>query len=112
MRTLVETVYVDPKIEQYILDLVIATRKPAEYDFADLARFIEYGASPRASIYLLLSARALAFIRGRAYVVPQDVKDIGPDVMRHRIITTYEADAEGISIEHIVARLFAETMVP
>jgi MoxR-like ATPase len=112
MRTLVATVYVDPKIEDYILDLVLATRKPAEHGFGDLARFIEYGASPRASIYLLLSARALAFLRGRAYVVPQDVKDIGPDVLRHRIITTYEADAEGITVEQIINRLFAETTVP
>jgi MoxR-like ATPase len=112
MRTLVESVYVDHKIEQYILDLVIATRRPAEHGFADLAPFIEYGASPRASIYLLLAARALAFIRGRGYVIPQDIKDIGPDVLRHRIITTYQADAEGMSVEQIVRRLFAETAVP
>lgn len=112
IRSLVETVYLDEKIEKYILDLVTATRQPAEYGFADLARFIEYGASPRASIYLLLAARALAFMRGRGYVVPQDVKDIGPDVLRHRIITTYEADAEGITVEQIISRLFAETAVP
>jgi len=112
MRRLVESVYVDPKIGQYILDLVIATRNPGLHGFADLARFIEYGASPRASIYMLLAARALAFIRGRGYVVPQDVKDIGPDVLRHRIIITYEADAEGVTVEQIITRLFAETSVP
>lgn len=112
MRELAASVYVDSKIEQYILDVVTATRAPAECGFADLARFIEYGASPRASIYMLLAARALAFIRGRGYVVPQDIKDIGPDVLRHRIITTYEADAEGVTIEQIISRLFAETAVP
>jgi len=112
MRALVDTVYVDEKIEQYILDLVSATRNPAAYGCADLERFIDYGASPRASIYLLLAARALAFLRGRGYVVPQDIKDIGPDVLRHRIIITYEADAEKVTVEQIISRLFAETAVP
>ncbi len=112
IRSLVETVYIDEKIEKYILDLVTATRNPAGHGFADLERFIQYGASPRASIYLLLAARAMAFLRGRGYVTPQDVKDIGPDVLRHRIITTYEADAEGITVEQIISRLFAETAVP
>ncbi|MDD2366851.1 MAG: AAA family ATPase [Desulfuromonadaceae bacterium] len=112
MRALVDTVYVDEKIEKYILDLVTATRNPAAYGFADLEAFIGYGASPRASIYMLLAGRALAFLRGRGYVVPQDIKDIGPDVLRHRIITTYEADAENITVEQIITRLFAETAVP
>lgn len=112
MRSLVGKVYVDKKIEEYILDLVIATRKPAEHGFVDCQRFIEYGASPRASIYLLLAARAVAFIRGREYVVPQDVKDIAPEVLRHRIITTYEADAEGVTAEFLINRLLLETAVP
>jgi MoxR-like ATPase len=112
MRSLVETVYLDEKIEQYILDLVIATRKPAEHGLVDLERFIAYGASTRASIYLLLAARALAFIRCRGYVIPQDVRDIAPDVLRHRIITTYEADAEGIDVEQIIARILKATDVP
>lgn len=112
IRSLVGSVYIDEKIEKYILDLVTATRNPAGHGFADLERFIQYGASPRASIYLLLAARAMAFLRGRGYVTPQDVKDIGPDVLRHRIITTYEADAEGITVEQIISRLFAETAVP
>lgn len=112
LRSLIDSIYVDEKIDKYILDLVLATRRPADYGFGDLERFIAYGASPRASIYLALAARAMAFIRGRAYVVPQDIKDIGPDVLCHRIITTYEADAEGLSVERIVERFFAETEVP
>lgn len=112
LRSLIDSIYVDEKIEKYILDLVLATRRPAEYGFGDLERFIAYGASPRASIYLALAARAMAFLRGRAYVVPQDIKDIGPDVLCHRIITTYEADVEGLTVERIVERLLAETEVP
>jgi MoxR-like ATPase len=112
MRALVDSVYVDEKIEKYILDLVSATRNPSLYGFADLGRLIDYGASPRASIYMVLAGRALAFLRGRGYVVPQDIKDIGPDVLRHRIIITYEADVEKITVEQIINRLFAETAVP
>lgn len=111
-RSLVDEVYLDEKIERYILDIVFATREPAGHGFADLERFIAYGASPRASIYLAVATRALAFIRGRGYVIPQDVKDIGPDLLRHRIITTYEADAEGVAVERIIERIFAETEVP
>jgi MoxR-like ATPase len=111
-RSLVDAIYLDGKIEKYILDLVFATREPAVHGLADLARFIAYGASPRASIYLAVAARALALIRGRGYVIPQDIKEIGPDILRHRIITTYEADAEGITVEDVIGRLFAETEVP
>jgi len=111
-RSLVDAIYLDEKIEKYILDLVFATREPARHGLAELARFIAYGASPRASIYLAVAARALALLRGRGYVIPHDVKEIGPDILRHRIITTYEADAEGITVEHILERLFAETEVP
>jgi MoxR-like ATPase len=111
-RSLVDAIYLDGKIEKYILDLVFATREPAVHGLADLARFIAYGASPRASIYLAVAARALALIRGRGYVIPQDIKEIGPDILRHRIITTYEADAEGVTVEDVIGRLFAETEVP
>ena len=112
MRALVDTIYLDEKIEKYIIDIVFATREPARHGFADLARFITYGASPRASINLLLACRAMAFLRGRAYAVPQDVKDMAPDVLRHRIIPSYEADAEGITVEWLIGRLLAETEVP
>ncbi len=112
MRALIDTLYVDEKIEKYILDLVFATREPARHGFADLARFISYGASPRASINLTLAARAIAFLRGRGYVVPQDVKDIAPEVLRHRIIPSYEADVEGITVDAMIDRLLAETQVP
>ena len=112
MRTLVDALYLDEKIEKYILDLVFATREPARYGFADLERFITYGASPRASINLVLAARAMALLRGRGYVVPQDVKEVAPDVLRHRIIPSYEADADGVSVDDIIGRLLAETEVP
>jgi MoxR-like ATPase len=112
MRALVDAIYLDPKIEKYIIDLVFATRQPADYGFAELARFITYGASPRASINLVLASRAMAFMRGRGYVVPQDVKDIAPEVLRHRIIPSYEADAEGITVDWLINRLLAETEVP
>ncbi|MCU0841327.1 MAG: AAA family ATPase [Thiobacillaceae bacterium] len=112
MRALVDAVYLDEKIEKYILDLVFATREPARHGFEDLARFITYGASPRASINLVIAARAMAFLRGRGYVVPQDVKDVAPDVLRHRVIPSYEADAEGMTVDAIIARLLAETEVP
>jgi MoxR-like ATPase len=111
-RTLVDAVYLDAKIEKYIVDLVFASRQPASYGFADLERFIAYGASPRASIYLALASRALAFLRGRGYVVPQDVKDMAHEVMRHRIIPSYEADVEGMTVDALIDRLLAETEVP
>jgi MoxR-like ATPase len=112
MRALVDAIYLDEKIEKYILDLVFASREPARHGFAGLERFISYGASPRASINLVLASRAMAFLRGRGYVVPQDIKDIAPEVLRHRIIPSYEADAEGITVERIIGRLLDETEVP
>lgn len=112
MRGLVDAIYLDEKIDKYILDLVFATREPARYGFADLGRFISYGASPRASINLALASRAIAFLRGRGYVVPQDIKDIAPEVLRHRIIPSYEADAEGMTVDWLIGRLLAETEVP
>lgn len=112
LREVVKTVYMDDKVKHYILDIVFATRKPAEYGLDELTGFIEYGSSPRATIYLSLAAKAHAFLRGRGYVIPEDVKIIGPDVLRHRIILTYEAEAEEISTEHIIRKLFEHIKVP
>jgi MoxR-like ATPase len=104
--------YMDEKIEDYIVDLIQATRDPAEYGLRDLAALIEYGASPRATIFLAVCARAHAFLRGRGYVLPEDVKAIGPDVLRHRIITSFEAEAEDVTSDDIVGRVFAAVDVP
>src|SRR6202007_1929789 len=101
-RTLVREVYMDEKIEQYILDIVFATRFPEEYKLAKLKPFISYGGSPRASINLALASKAYAFIKRRGYVIPEDVRAVCLDVMRHRIGLTYEAEAENITSEHIV----------
>jgi MoxR-like ATPase len=111
-REVVDRIYLDEKIEQYILDLVFATRDPQRCGLDDLTRLIRFGASPRASIYLAVAARAYAFIQGRGYVLPQDIKAIAPDVLRHRIITTYEADADDVTSDQIIARLLAEIQVP
>jgi MoxR-like ATPase len=104
--------YVDEKITDYIVDLVHATREPGEHGIGALAPLIEYGASPRASIFLAVCARAHAFIDGRGYVLPEDVKTIGPDVLRHRIITTYEAEAEEVTPDDVVRRVFEAVEVP
>ncbi len=111
-RRVVDEIYMDEKIEKYIVDIVFATRKPAEYGLKDLEGLIEYGASPRASIYLVLAAKAYAFVQRRGYVTPQDVKSIGPDVLRHRVIPSYEAEAEDKTSEDIVKRVFEEVEVP
>ena len=112
-RKVVDEIYLDEKIKNYIIDLVFATREPASYDsLGDLDRLIEYGASPRATIYLATAAKAHAFIRGRGYVTPQDVKSIGMDVLRHRVIITYEAEAEEMTSEDIVSKIFSEVEVP
>ena len=111
-RESVNQVYVDEKINDYILDIVFATRKPAEYRLKDLEDLIQYGASPRASIYLHKAARAHAFLRHRGYVTPEDVKSIGPDILRHRVIPTYEAEAENVTAESIVQKVFDAIEVP
>jgi MoxR-like ATPase len=108
----VREVYVDTKINDYILALVGASRNPAAAQLDDLAGLIEYGASPRASIYLNLAARAHAFLHHRGYVIPEDIKAVGREVLRHRILPTYEAQAEGLSSEAIVGRLFDGVPVP
>jgi len=110
-REVVRQIYVDDKVKKYIVDLVVATREPQAYGI-DIAQLIEYGASPRASIYLQQCARALAFLQGRAYVTPQDIKTIGMDVLRHRVIITYEAEAEELTSEDVVQRIFDEVPVP
>jgi MoxR-like ATPase len=110
-RTLVDQIYVDDKIKEYIVNVVFATREPAAYQL-DLGPLIEYGASPRATLALTLAAKAHAFLQGRGYVTPQDVKSIGPDVLRHRVIVTYEAEAEEIDADGVVKRVFDGVPVP
>ncbi len=111
-RKVVKQVYVDEKVKDYIVDVVFATRDPAKHGMKDLAPLIEYGASPRASIALNLAARAHAFLRHRGYVTPEDVKAIGPDVLRHRLVLTYEADAEEVTSEQVIKRVFEVVEVP
>jgi MoxR-like ATPase len=111
-RKIVKQVYVDEKVKDYIVDVVFATREPAKHGLKDLAPLIEFGASPRASIALNLAARAHAFLRHRGYVTPEDVKAVGPDVLRHRLVLTYEADAEEVTSEQIVKRVFEVVEVP
>jgi len=110
-RRAASMVYVDDRVKDYIVSLVIATRKPKEYGL-DIGSLVEFGASPRATIYLTIAAQAHAFIRGRGYVTPEDVKTIGPDVLRHRIILSYEAEAEDVTADEIVHRVFDAVPVP
>ncbi|OGW76023.1 MAG: ATPase [Omnitrophica bacterium RBG_13_46_9] len=111
-RKVVDEVYMDEKIEKYILDIVFATRQPKNYKLDELTPLIQYGVSPRASIYLAIAAKAYAFIQGRGYVTPQDVKSIGMDILRHRLIISYEAEAEEKNSEDIIKRIFDEVEVP
>ncbi|MBN2415001.1 MoxR family ATPase [bacterium] len=111
-RAVVEEIYVDPKIEQYIIDIVFATRNPASYGLEDLEDLISFGASPRASINLVKAARAHAFLRNRGYVTPEDVRAIGMDVLRHRILVTYEAEAEEVTPEDVVRKVLNKIEVP
>ncbi len=111
-RKLVNEIYIDEKIERYIIDIVFATREPSTYGIKELDGLIEYGASPRASIYLAVAAKAYAFLKGRGYVTPQDVKSIGMDVLRHRVTPSYEAEAEDRTAEDIVRKVFEEIEVP
>ena len=111
-RKIVRDVYMDDRVKNYIVDVVFSTREPQKKGMKDLAPLIEYGASPRASIALNLAARAHAFLRHRGYVTPEDVKAIGPDVLRHRIVLSYEAEAEEVTAEDIVRRVFEVVEVP
>ncbi|MBR1608889.1 MAG: MoxR family ATPase [Kiritimatiellae bacterium] len=112
LREALDAVYCDEKVGDYILDLVFATREPARHGMADLAPLIAMGASPRATLALNLAARANAMLHGRAYATPQDVKDVAPDVLRHRVALTYEAEAQEATPDAVVSRILAETPVP
>ena len=111
-REMVRHIYVDDKIKDYVLDLVFTTRQPGTNGLSDLNTLINYGASPRASIYMIDAARAHAFLKGRGFVTPEDIKQIAPDVLRHRIIVTYEAEAENITTDHLIHRILDHTDVP
>jgi MoxR-like ATPase len=111
VRNVVDEIYIDEKIKDYIVDVVCATREPRKYGL-ELENFINYGASPRATIYLAIAAKAHAFIQQRGYVTPQDVKSIGPDVLRHRVIVSYEAEAEDKTSEDIIKTIFDSIEVP
>jgi len=112
IRQTVAAIYMDDKVKDYVLEVVTATRDPAAYKLKDLAALIEYGASPRASIYLCLAARANAFLAGRGYVTPQDVKEIAYEVLRHRIILSYEAEAEEKTADDVVKKVLEAVPVP
>jgi MoxR-like ATPase len=111
-RRRITELYMDDRIMDYIVDIVLATREPAAAGLPDLVPLIEFGASPRATIALAQASRAHAFLRGRAFVTPDDVKAIGPDVLRHRVLTTYEAEAEDVTSDQIVQRVFAKIESP
>jgi MoxR-like ATPase len=111
-REVVNEIYMDPKVEDYIINIVFATREPEKAGLPELKNLIAYGASPRATLFLARCSRAHAFIRGRGYVTPEDVKSIGMDVLRHRVIVTYEAEAENITSEDIIQKIFDGVEVP
>jgi MoxR-like ATPase len=112
LREVVDAVYLDKKLRGYILDLVFSSRDPRSAGLPDLADLISFGASPRATLYLARAAKALALVRGRGYVIPEDVKELAPDVLRHRIVPTYEAEAEEITTDALIARLLDRIAVP
>lgn len=111
-KTLVHRIYLDEKIEKYILDIVFATRFPERYGLSELKNYISFGASPRASISMAIAARAIAFLKGRAFTIPEDVKEIAKDVLRHRIGLSFEAEAEDISTEALIDRILARVQAP
>ena len=111
-RQVVNQIYVDEKIKEYILDLIFATRQPEQTGLADLKPLIEFGASPRATIYMVMAARAHAFLQGRGFVTPEDIKQVAPDILRHRVVVSYEAEAEEITSTDIVQRVLDQIEVP
>jgi MoxR-like ATPase len=111
LQQTVDRVYVDIKIKNYVIDLVHATRRPGDYGL-DMAALIQFGASPRATLFLIRAAKGQAFLDGRGYVTPQDVKSVAPDVLRHRLIVTYEAEAEEMTAEGILDRILAGVPAP
>ena len=112
IRNLIQNVLLDDKLFDYIITIIFATREPEKFGLEDLANAIQFGASPRATIYLTMAARAYAFLQGRAFVTPQDIKTIAPDVLRHRIILSYEAEAEDMTTDQVIARIFDSIEVP
>ena len=112
LQALVRRLYADERIKSYLVELVSATRDPKAYGLPDLADFVAWGASPRATLALLAAARAHAFLQGRGYVVPEDVKEIAPDVLRHRVLLSYEAEAENVTSDQVVARILERVEVP
>ena len=112
VRDIVNKIYIEEKIERYIVDIVFATRFPSDYGLNELKSIISFGASPRASISMALAARAYAFLRGRGYVIPEDVRAVAHDVLRHRIGLSYEAEASEITSEEIVSRIINKVEVP
>ncbi|MCH5239508.1 MAG: MoxR family ATPase [Muribaculaceae bacterium] len=112
VQKIVEKIYIDEKIENYIVDIVFATREPSKYGLSDLSSIISYGASPRASISLALASRAYAFLQGRGYVIPEDVRAVCHDVMRHRIGLSYEAEANNISADEVITAILDKVAVP
>jgi MoxR-like ATPase len=111
-RRTVNSIYMDDKVKDYIVDIVCSTRHPNQYNIQGIEDMIQMGASPRATIALTLASKALAFINGRGYVTPQDVKSIGMDVLRHRVMITYEAEAEEKTTEDIIRSIFDQLPVP
>ncbi|WKS96069.1 AAA family ATPase [Riemerella columbina] len=111
-KALIHQIYLDEKIEKYILDMVFATRYPERYGLSELKNYISFGASPRASISMAIASRALAFIKGRAFVIPEDVKEIAPDVLRHRIGLSFEAEAENVTSDQLIDRILARVQAP
>lgn len=111
-RDVLRHIYVDEKVKEYIVNLIFATREPAKYGLSQLTDLIAFGASPRATIYLNLAAKAHAFLRGRGYITPEDIKAIGADVLRHRVLLTYEAEAEEMTADDIVQKVFDAVEVP
>ena len=107
-----DKVYADPALMEYAVRIVSATRRPAEYGLSDMARYILYGASPRASINLILTGRALAFVRGRSYVLAQDILDMALDVLRHRLILSYEAMSDNVTSDMLLTRILTQIPVP
>ena len=111
-QSTINDIYVDEKVEDYVLNLVFSTRSPSDYGLEDLSQLIEFGASPRATINLILASKARAFLEHRGYITPEDVRYVGQDILRHRIILTYEAEAEELSSEDVIQRLFDSIEIP
>jgi MoxR-like ATPase len=111
-REVVKEVYMDEKVEQYIVDLVFATRQPEQYNLSEIKDYISFGGSPRASISLAMASKAYAFIKRRGYVIPEDVRAVAKDVLRHRIGLTYEAEAENVTTEDIINKIMDTVEIP